>query len=50
MFSILLAASLVSYLIVTAIHYGLISVHKSNVLRNKTSSDRGNAGNTFSGC
>ena len=48
MFSILLAASLVIYLIVTSIHYGLISVHKSNALRNKTSSDRGNVANTFS--
>ena len=48
MFSILLTVSLVSYLIFTAIHYGLISVRRSNFITNKTSSDSSNFSNIFS--
>ena len=48
MFSILLAVSLVLYLIFTVVQYGIVSVRKSNALSNKTSPDWVNGGGKFS--
>tara|TARA_B100000959_G_scaffold257501_1_gene291667 strand:+ start:118 stop:1377 length:1260 start_codon:yes stop_codon:yes gene_type:complete len=47
-FSILLAVSLVLYLMFTVVQYGIVSVRKSNALSNKTSSDGVNGGGKFS--
>ena len=48
MFSILLAVSLVLYLMFTVLQYGIVSVRKSNALSNKTSLDGVNGGGKFS--
>ena len=48
MFSILLAVSLVLYLMFTVLQYGIVSVRKSNALSIKTSLDGVNGGGKFS--